>query len=485
MAESTWQPTQQPTVVPGALPPSGATAGGTSGLDGYLTRAGAMGWAAATAYLSPRSEAGGDPRSPAGGPPVQAKADPTATGAADSGDGAGVVDETTAAVAAATADIPNQDVLYERMAHGFVYDGVSGADVGKLRVWGYAAGPAVEGQYGFRMMSFVPIPDATEAQKAALGAALRPVLAFRGTANLEGAIDDANPAGVGRYQFAANEPAIQGALAGLQAHGKVDVIGHSLGGALAQITACAVPGAIGRVVTFQSPGIPAEMAQDLDAYNAAQAASGGDQVTSTHHRVTTDVVSMAGEAYTTGDVVAYDLGSAAIGTAGGHTANPLADLTDASGNARVAGVGPADGERTVQSVERYQTGSTTQGHESDLEGARREAGSIAYNETGDEKALYVNLWETLKPKLATGRLLLPDYDAIVAGTTLSSSNQALLRLNARELFPELNESQKQLDRGATPDALLDAVVKALGPLDAVQVERVQTYGRRYVERRAG
>jgi pimeloyl-ACP methyl ester carboxylesterase len=125
-----------------------------------------------------------------------------------------------------------------------------------------------------------------------------PVLLLRGTDNAPDIRSDANPRGAGFNQFVDNWPGPKGVKAWLDATtrtaGPVDIVGHSLGGALAQWIAAQYThkgGQIGRVVTFNSPGISASYAR---LFNPALSAG------VTHYITAGDIVSMAGQAFIAG-----------------------------------------------------------------------------------------------------------------------------------------------------------------------------------------
>lgn len=133
-----------------------------------------------------------------------------------------------------------------------------------------------------------------------------PVLILRGTDDSKDVTADANRTGVGFNQFSDNWLGKKGVKAWLNSEpvtnseirGAVDLVGHSLGGALAQWIAAAYTHArhdVGRVVTFNSPGISASYAKRFDA---SRAMSVTDYITSD------DIVSMGGQAYISGQ---YDL----------------------------------------------------------------------------------------------------------------------------------------------------------------------------------
>jgi hypothetical protein len=83
------------------------------------------------------------------------------------------------------------------------------------------------------------------------------------------------------------------------------VTGHSLGGALAQLTAAMYPGLVGEVVTFQSPGIPSSIVASLKTHN--DKANSRDEIASTHYQVEGDLIDEIGRAHTPGIVVHADV----------------------------------------------------------------------------------------------------------------------------------------------------------------------------------
>jgi pimeloyl-ACP methyl ester carboxylesterase len=186
-----------------------------------------------------------------------------------------------------------KDVVAEKLAHGLAYKDISkltAEDHAYLAEQGLKVGQELHGRNGLELMTFVPIE----------GSNTQPVLAFRGSSALKDFVSDANPRGVGADQFAMSEGDIARVLASLQQYGKPLVTGHSLGGALAQMAAVRFPDMVGRVVTFQSPGIPKDMVGKLDAHNAKAKAEGRPEVESDHYQVAGDLVPLAGEAFTTG-----------------------------------------------------------------------------------------------------------------------------------------------------------------------------------------
>jgi hypothetical protein len=250
-------------------------------------------------------------------------------------------------------DVANQDIVLEQLAHKGAYDEL---DNRKLAAWGYrSAGAMDDPESGFRAVLYLPTEAATD-RDAATARALHagpvpPVIAFAGTLDKRDLSDDANRKGIGTYQFSSNLARIQRMLAA--AGGKVVVTGHSLGGALAQLTAVKFADQVSRVVTFQSPAINAEDAAKLDEHN--QHAAPEDRVTSTHHRAEGDLVHMAGEQLTSGDVFTYK--SVGIGNPMDHKQLPLERLAAARGNL-IPGI---DGDDRLVEVEKTSAKSEKKG----------------------------------------------------------------------------------------------------------------------------
>jgi serralysin len=123
-----------------------------------------------------------------------------------------------------------------------------------------------------------------------------PVLVFRGA---DAPVDDvasADPRGIGFNQFAANREAIATWLAKFNdAPLKPDLVGHSLGGAIAQIAAADLTNQIGgNVTTFNSPGV--------NNATVAQFQQKGITKTINHYIVNGDLVSLGGQGYLPGSV---------------------------------------------------------------------------------------------------------------------------------------------------------------------------------------
>jgi len=197
---------------------------------------------------------------------------------------------------AAFAHIPNQDIIYEQLAHHGAYS-EDGIPAQTLADWGYTSlDPLEVKESGLRAVAYVPIVQPGDPGYDQVvdmhGKALRPVIAFRGSAVGLDFADDLNPEGIGTYQFYRSEKEIN-EYVGMAKGGAdgVDVTGHSLGGAHAQMCAVLVSG-VRRCVTFQSPGINLDLAAQGDC-------SG---VEATHHRRSGDIVPLGGESMLPGEV---------------------------------------------------------------------------------------------------------------------------------------------------------------------------------------
>lgn len=227
--------------------------------------------------------------------------------------------------AAKPADQPltNQDAVIEQLAHGMVAKDLDAASEHFLQVNGYQALPIIRGVHEFVMRTFLP----TQAGKP-------PVVAFRGTvpSKAQTVIADLDPTGIGMYQFNPNRAMIEGQVLAAAGHGKIISSGHSLGGALAQITAATFPGSVERIVTFQAPGIPREMVQQLENYNADHP---DEAIESSHHRVKGDLVPLGGQALTPGVIHNHKMTDGNLfqrNPIAKHTSMPLADEELAQGH---------------------------------------------------------------------------------------------------------------------------------------------------------
>lgn len=211
-----------------------------------------------------------------------------------------------------------RDAFLEQVAVQYVYmndsgkaltesrnDGRRGSDPQTiLKTFGYRAGPPIAGKWGFQMRTFYPLTPG-----------LHPIVAFRGTEGIafdlekkkEGTIDtvigDLAPAGVGYDQYTQNHALIALNMQAAAKGGPLIIVGHSLGGALAQIAATEFRAQTAEVVTFQAAAISAQDVAKVTAYNQAHLGKG---VKATHYRVDGDVVPTAGQADLPGTIHYFD-----------------------------------------------------------------------------------------------------------------------------------------------------------------------------------
>jgi hypothetical protein len=335
-----------------------------------------------------------------------------------------------------TQDIANQDVVMEQLAHKGAYGRL---DNRKLAGWGYReAGALTDPESGFRAVVYLPTDEAlaNDTDQARVIHAIHqgpppPVVAFRGTAEKRGVQDDTTKAGIGAYQFASNEGRIRDALG--MAGGKAIVTGHSLGGSLAQLAATHYPGSVGRVVSFQAPGIPEEEVEKLRRYNAQAAPE--DQISSTHHRAGGDVVHMAGESLTDGDVYTYE--SKGMGTPiGAHKSFPLARLNAARGGL----VEGADGKggSTEDKLMRVEKTSSRDEKDSIMarisEGVRKKAGGAVRDSSMDK---YVKVWKDVKAMAESGAYSTRYVLSIVqTHDNLNEDQKVKMRDNVLRMYPD-------------------------------------------------
>lgn len=189
--------------------------------------------------------------------------------------------------------ITSQDIQYEIIAHKMGYQDTIGGEEAKLLArWGYEdhwvsqINDAATGFFVGLIMPNGTVPGLT------------PILVFRGTGDFRDIVSDIHPVAVGQNQFAANRQFVQQLIA--EAGGKVDVTGHSLGGALAQHCAAAFTSSMNQVITFQAPGIDAAQ---VAAFNQNE-----DRPSVRHHIAGGDLVDTAGDGHLAGEVFRHTPG---------------------------------------------------------------------------------------------------------------------------------------------------------------------------------
>lgn len=199
-------------------------------------------------------------------------------------------------------------------------NGYSDRDTAFLASWGYKFSRDVRGdgtkgntETGLYAARFEPIDPKTK---------MPPIVAFRGSETTENAVDwrsDLLDPSIGARQYSAERKAIDD-LMKVNPGQKLELTGHSLGGALAQKAAAEHAKDIGAITTFQAPGI--------DSADAAKFNANKDENTKVnHHYVTGDVVHRAGEAKLDGNFYEHHMPGAGLSQPGkigaSHTANLL------------------------------------------------------------------------------------------------------------------------------------------------------------------
>lgn len=223
------------------------------------------------------------------------------------------------------------DRPYEILAHDLAYmpyvnlDALVAADRAGFTI---APGPPYSDSTGLRFWKLRP----TERRERQ---GYIPVIAFTGSEELgTDWVSDVTDPEPGSRQFTSGITAIRNAITELG--GRVDVTGHSLGGALAQITAAFFPEKVRNIVTFQAPGIRSRLSSIIRRHNDDIRAgrTQGELIQSTHYRADHDIVDDAGEAHTEGTTfdISFDQTSfmpnlaigGELGRAGGaHPSSPL------------------------------------------------------------------------------------------------------------------------------------------------------------------
>ena len=313
--------------------------------------------------------------------------------------GAAIKDEITydeEKLLAETANIPAYHIIVEQLAHSFAY---GRGDMAQLEAWGYELSAEHEdSNSGFRVVGFKP-----KAQGALDpdGNPLKPVVAFRGTANAGGALDDINDQGVGTFQFSRNEKEIHNVIASARAGSAPDVTGHSLGGALAQLAAARLGSQVGNIITFQAAGINGAEAQRIDS-EAHQA---------THYRAGGDLVHSGGEAFANGEVIQFN--TKGLDTALSHMTFPLAELNALRGKKdtdvpHVEGIDRVK-ESHLHSVDRYEDSNNAEqsGIVEAIGGGRNAGkvmGAIASTGVSDRQQQYAKAWRQIRAVAMTVRI---------------------------------------------------------------------------------
>lgn len=119
------------------------------------------------------------------------------------------------------------------------------------------------------------------------------------------------PLGIGFYRYCFNEGSIKQLIESLISTYKENIVlvGHSLGGALAQITACRLPQYVNAVITFQSPMANSNVVQTLYNFTPKDMVE-YLELNSWHYRVTGDeVIQQAGDFLSPGSSYKFTFGN--------------------------------------------------------------------------------------------------------------------------------------------------------------------------------
>ncbi|WP_240741041.1 DUF4157 domain-containing protein [Deinococcus sp. Arct2-2] len=215
------------------------------------------------------------------------------------------------------------DAFLEDVAIGMVYDEAAGEALeGKaphedarrggqpaplLAYFGYKASDVIAGKWGLEFRILTPIPGKAKSKDVIVAWRGTEGVAFNLGSNKPGTVDtkigDFAPGSIGYYQILQNKAIIDHQLAKAHAHGPLLMLGHSLGGGLAQLAATMYPQYTRTVVTFQGANIDQKDIDRLVKYNQNNPALA---ITARHYRADGDVVPTSGDAAVPGQIHYFD-----------------------------------------------------------------------------------------------------------------------------------------------------------------------------------
>ncbi len=178
-----------------------------------------------------------------------------------------------------------KEAYYQLLAHLAAYESWSkGEELPgsvKAGIVAYTVQETIQDMFGFKAVVLVQ----KERKQP-------PIILFRGTVFSLGNISDDAHSEIGSIGFNRNKKKIKAILSSLyMKYGKVDVLGHSLGGAFAQLTTANYTDKIGHCISYNSPGVGARVAQIFHK-KIQQAAEEVPHVIRVRHAK--DLISLAG-----------------------------------------------------------------------------------------------------------------------------------------------------------------------------------------------
>lgn len=176
-----------------------------------------------------------------------------------------------------------------------------------LAYFGYEASDVVAGKWGLELRILTPIPGKAKYKDVIVAWRGTEGIAFSLKGNKAGTVDtkigDVAPGSIGYHQIMQNKEIIDHQLAKAREHGPLLMVGHSLGGGLAQLAATMYPQYTRTVVTFQGANIDQKDIDRLLAYNRANPELA---VTARHYRADGDIVPTSGDAAVPGQIHYFD-----------------------------------------------------------------------------------------------------------------------------------------------------------------------------------